>query len=345
MKDMLKKAAYKFKQAGTAMYLSICLILLFLISLFISHNIKSVNKNENLEDTFGREGEAYKRLSVFFSPKLEMDRSDIMELRNKLTVQLGNSPSVETSQQKTVFLDAYEGGGTLQVSYQNTFLLADAAFVGGNYFDFHRMSFLRGNKFSEEDLIRDKAVISESLSFALFGSSDSIGKTIWINERGIIVCGVIADKNRQWEKLMGSDTKKIYLPYGSMEELGCSTALISYEILLPEPLEGFAMKTVEEAFGINRYEREASLREKEISIVEETNRFHMERLFKTGMNLNKRTMKTVSIVFPDWENEKVIVENRLLFIYVMRMIIGIWLIKNLFLYIWKKRKEKEIKIL
>ncbi|MBD5465554.1 MAG: ABC transporter permease [Lachnospiraceae bacterium] len=341
MKDMRKKAAYKFKQAGAAMYLSVCLILLFLLSFFISHNIKSISKNENLEDIFGRDGEAYKRISVFFSPKSEMDRSHIMELRNKLTVQLRNSPSVEMDQQKTVFLDAYEGGDTLQISYQNAFLLVNASFVGGNYFDFHSMSFLKGNKFSEEDLIRDKAVISESLSFALFGSSDSVGKTIWVNEKGIVVCGVIADKRGRWEKLANPDAKKIYLPYGLMEQLGCSTALTSYEILLPEPLEGFAEKTVEEVLSVNRYDREASLREKEISIIEETNRFRFPALLKTGMQLNRRTMKTVPIVFPDWENEKVIVENQLLFIYVLRIIIGIWLVRNLFLYIWRTGKKKK----
>ena len=82
------------------------------------------------------------------------------------------------------------------------------------------MSFLNGNKFSEEDLIRDKAVISESLSFALFGSADSVGKTIWVNEKGIVVCGVIKEKKGRISRLANPNKKKIYLPYDMAGKLG-----------------------------------------------------------------------------------------------------------------------------
>lgn len=347
MKERLKKIfnmlGRRERKAGGKMLLFICFVILFMCSFPASRHFIGIVENQNLEVTFGRDGSRYKRISVFFSRKSEMDKSSIMQLRNKMTEQLFNSPSVETGEKKSIFIDAYEGTEQIEVSYQNHFERANASFVGGHYFEFHSMSFLSGNKFSEEDLMKDKAVISEALSFELFGSSDSVGKTIWINEKGILVCGVVKEKKGWIPKLANTDTKKIYLPYELAGQLDCHLSLSSYEILLPEPLEGFARKTVEDALSVNRYNKEASMQEKEISIQEETTRFRTMALLQTGLRLHERTMKKIPIAFPDWENERVIVENQLLFIYVIRIIIGIWLIRNLCIYIW--RKGKEIKIL
>lgn len=345
MKERLKRifdmTGVREKKAGGKMLLFICLAILFVCSFPAGQYFIGIVDNQNLEATFGRDGSRYKRISVFFSRKSEMDKSSIMQLRNKLTEQLFNSPSVETEEKKSIFMDAYEGTEPIEISYQSNFEQANASFVGGHYFEFHSMSFLSGNKFSEEDLMQDKAVISEALSFALFGSSDSVGKTIWVNEKGIFICGVVKEKKGWIPRLANADTKKIYLPYALAEQLGCNLSLSSYEILLPEPLEGFAGKTVEDALSINRYNREASMQEKEISILEETTRFRTMRLLQTGLSLHERTMKKIPIAFPDWENERIIVENQLLFIYVIRMIIGIWLIRNLFSCMWRKRRKKK----
>lgn len=323
------------KKAGGKMLLLICLAILFAGSFPAEQYFAGIVDTQNLETGFSRDGSSYKRISVFFSRKSEMDRSGIMQLRNKLTEQLRSGSSLKLEEKKTMFWDAYEGSEQIEVSYQNHFQQVNASFVGGHYFEFHNMSFLNGNKFSEEDLIKEKAVISEELSFALFGSGDSVGKTIWIHENGILICGVVKE-NKNWiSKLAGTDTKKIYLPYELAGQLGFNVPLNSYEILLPEPLEGFAGKTVEDILSVNPYEREASMEEKEISILEETTRFRPLTLLQTGCRFHERTMKKVPIAFPDWENERVIVENQLLFLYGMRIFIGIWLVWNLFLCIWK----------
>lgn len=336
--DMLKE---RRAGAGGKMLLSICLVIFFVGSFPAVEYFKGIVDTENLEAAFSRDGSSYKRISVFFSRKSEMDRSGIMQLRNKLTEQLSNSPSLELEEKKNIFWDAYEGTEQIEVSYQNHFQQANALFVGGHYFEFHNMSFLSGGKFSEEDLVRDKAVISEELSFALFGSGNSVGKTIWIQEKGILICGVVKEKKDWVSKLADTDTKKIYLPYEQAEQLGLQLPLTSYEILLPEPLEGFARKTVEDVLSVNSYEREASMQEKEISILEETTRFSLMKLLQTGWKFHERTMKKVPIAFPDWENKRIIVENQLLVLYMIRILILIWLVWNLFFCLWRKQKEKK----
>ncbi len=317
------------------------LFLLFVCSFPAEHWLLSAADNWQLEKAFSRDGSSYKRISVFFSPKSQMDRSGIMQLRNNLSEQLFNSPSLDAGDKEQIFIDAYEGTEQIEVSYQNSFQRVKGYFVGGHYFEFHSMSFLNGNKFSEEDLMRDKAVISESLSFALFGSADSVGKTIWVNEKGIVVCGVIKEKGGWISGLANSNTKKIYLPYDLTDQLDCNLSLTSYEILLPEPLEGFAAKTMEEALSINRYNRQASMEEKEISMIEETNRFHIKSLLQTAVRLHERTMKKIPIVFPDWQNERVIVENQLILVYIIRIITGVRLIISLFTCVWKNSKKKQ----
>ena len=330
---------------GGKIFLYSFLLLLFVCSLLAERQLLDIADNWQLETAFSRDGSSYKRISVFFSPKSQMERSGIMQLRNKLSEQLFNSPSLEAGEKESIFIDAYEGREQMEVSYQNNFQQADGYFVGGHYFEFHSMSFLNGNQFSEEDFLQDKAVISESLSFALFGSADSAGKTIWVNEKGIVVCGVIKEKEGRISRLANSNTKKIYLPYDLAEQLDCNVFLTSYEILLPEPLEGFAAKTMEEALSVNRYNRQASMEEKEICMIEETNRFHVKSLLKTATRLHERTMKKIPVVFPDWENERIIVENQLILIYIIRAIM------SLFTCLWKNSKKKiiftakEIKIL
>ena len=180
------------------------------------------------------------------------------------------------------------------------------------------MTFLQGGAFHEDDSMHDGAVISESLAFALFGSRDCVGKTVWIEEKGIRICGVVEDRKGYDSRMANPETQKIYLPYVLTGQLSEQPEVTAYELLLPETLDGFALKNVDELFSVNRYDREASLREKEIYIVEETDRFRMLPLLKTAAGLQKRMIKPVPVAFPDWENERIIAENRMLLVYLIR---------------------------
>lgn len=297
----------------------IVLLSAFLIS-FGFTNQWNKKYGESFEKYFNDKVVSFERVSVFVSREKGFDKEKISHIRNNIYEKLKKSPALERDSDK-VFLDAYSAADWIQISNENNYIDCHAIFIGGNYFDFHNTAFLSGSKFSADDLMQDKAVISETLAFQLFGSNDCIGKILWMNDNAFVVNGVVADGDSFIKRQVGEAKEKIYLSYEMMSQAGCDKSVISYEIILPEPIHGFAQKTVEEALQIDFYNRKADLLKNEMQIRSESNRFQIGSLIKAAFKLNDRAVRTIPLQFPDWENERIIVENYIILIFIFRVII------------------------
>lgn len=262
----------------------------------------------------------FQRVCVFVSREKGLDKEKINEIQNFIYEKLKYSPALQEDSNK-VFLDAYAAVGQVLICNETDDLDCEAIFIGGTYFDFHNKVFLSGNKLLDDALSKDQVVISEMLSFRLFGSNDCIGRVLWIDNNAFVISGVMKDEKGFINKQAGEKREKIYLSYEMMQKTGCDRSVTSYEIILPQPIRGFARKTVEEAFGIDVYNKNADLIEKEIVIKIESDRFQPLNLVREAFHLNDRTVKKIPLQFPDWENEKIIVENYLILIYMLRFVI------------------------
>ena len=94
-------------------------------------------------------------------------------------------------------------------------------------------------------------------------------------------------------KAIGVLPKEIYVSYETLEYVSNRTDLDCYEVLLPNPVSGYGMKIVKDAF---------TLEEDKYEIVENTKRFSWTRLIKRFKTVGARSMNAKAIIYPYWEN-------------------------------------------
>ena len=176
--------------------------------------------------------------------------------------------------------------------------------AGGNYFLFHPLTLLSGGYISDEDYMADRVVLDAQTAFNLFGSSDVAGMEVTINGRTFPIAGVVQSEsdfatnaalaagNEASGDTSGSSTSTamIYMSYSALNAMA-ELPIDCYEIVLPDPVSGFAKKLMTEKFPIGSG-----------AIVQNTGRFSVSGLISVIGAFGKRSMTTNGVIYPYWEN-------------------------------------------
>lgn len=99
------------------------------------------------------------------------------------------------------------------------------------YFEIYGQA-LNGSGITKENIEnKDKvAVISSSLALKLFFNTDSVGKSITINNENYTICGVIQENENIINRLSGDGKQRIYIPYTCYSGYeNCDVNTISYD--------------------------------------------------------------------------------------------------------------------
>ena len=192
-----------------------------------------------------------------------------------------------------LWADAYSADGQITLSNEKTSLTADAIGIGGDFFLFHPLTLLNGAYFSGNDLMQDYCVIDEDAAWQLFGSNDVAGMTVYIGGIPHIVTGVVQRPSGRLAEAAGLDSTLVYVSYQTLTELGTSHGINHYEIVMPNPVTGFAYNYVKEKLGSN---------EKEVEVVENTSRYSILSRLKLLVQFGTRSMNGKAIIYPYWEN-------------------------------------------
>jgi hypothetical protein len=98
------------------------------------------------------------------------------------------------------------------------------------YFDVYGIDLASG-KFTEKMITSKKkvAVISEGLSIKLFFNSNSVGKSIIINNEKYTVCGIYKESDTLINKLSSDGKERVFIPYTSVDDYKkCDIEKIAY---------------------------------------------------------------------------------------------------------------------
>ena len=152
----------------------------------------------------------------------------------------------------------------------------------------------------------DRVVLDAQTAFNLFGSSDVAGMEVTINGRNFPIAGVVqseADFATNAALAAGNEssgdtggtststnTAMIYMSYSALNAMA-ELPIDCYEIVLPDPVSGFAKKLMTEKFPIGGG-----------AIVQNTGRFSVSRLISVMGAFGKRAMTTNGVIYPYWEN-------------------------------------------
>lgn len=235
------------------------------------------------------------QVSCFFSANAGIDTDRIEMFRHTLEGALQEASIVSDAPNANARLwaDAYSAEGKITVSSDRATLSADAIGTGGDFFLFHPLQLLDGSYYSESDLNQDHCILDEEAAWQLFGSNDIAGMTVTIDGIPHIVTGIVHRDEGRLEEAAGLDSTVIYVSYSTLEAHGTTYGINHYEIVMPNPVEGYALNYITENIGAE---------EKEVEIVENTGRYDWLKRFQIMGDFATRSMNSKAIIYPYWEN-------------------------------------------
>ena len=158
--------------------------------------------------------------------------------------------------------------------------------AGGDFFTLYDFEFLSGTPFYSDDNFSDRVVIDERCSFKLYGSNNAVGMPLTVGSRECYVAGVFrAEDTSAWEMQFG-DSPVVIIP----DEIPDGNLYSVYEIVLPDPVDSYALTLVGEAVGDGA------------AVVDVTNRYSFKHLFENISDFSTRSYVTRPVAFPWFEN-------------------------------------------
>lgn len=256
------------------------------------------------------------QISCFFSREAGITENEIVSFERNLDSALVAASITNDSENPgaRLWADAYSATGKVTIESNRATVSVDAIGIGGDFFLFHPLKLLYGSYFSGNDLMQDYIVIDEDAAWQLFGSNDVAGQMVTISGIPHMIAGVVEREEGSMAKAAGLTSSIAYVSYTTLSNYGINYGLNTYEIVMPNPVSGYAKQYVMENIGVT---------EKEIEIVENTTRFSALSRLKVIGAFGTRSMSSKPIIYPYWENIARGYEDilGLLFVFVLLLFI------------------------
>lgn len=269
-------------------------LLIFLILMFVSSGLGKSLQSQTAAARWSKEG-GVSQVSCFFSVNSDMSRDRIEEFEHSIDPALTDASVQQESENPSarLWVDAYSAGGQINISSDKSSLTANAIGIGGDFFLFHPLELLDGAYFTGNDLMTDYCILDQDAAWQLFGSNDVAGMTVYIAGIPHMVTGVVKRPEGRLYEAAGLDSTLVYVTYDTLSSLGRNNGINHYEVLMPNPVTGFAKQLVQEKLGGS---------EKETEVLENTTRYNLLSRLKLLAGFGTRSMNGKAIIYPYWEN-------------------------------------------
>lgn len=268
--------------------------LVFLILLFVTKHVTGTQYTQQMAERWSEQGNVA-QVSCFFAANSDTTEDTILMFEHGIDSALTEASVVQESENPgaRLWADAYSADGKITLTNGKSSVSADAIGIGGDFFLFHPLRLINGAYFSGNDLMQDYCVIDEDAAWQLFGSYDVAGMTVYISGIPHIVTGVVERPKGRLAESAGLDGTLVYVSLQTLETLGTSYGINHYEIVMPDPVTGFAYKYVKENLGSD---------EKATEVVENSSRYSLLSRLKLIGQFGVRSMNGKGIIYPYWEN-------------------------------------------
>ncbi len=327
MKKILKNISVRHAVIG------ICILLIIIICILMLISSRMINKldSQQMVKRWSNE-ENVSHVSCFFDVNNSITTDSIEEFEHKLQAALIEASLQPQDSENRVWVDAYSAKGTITVENDRGSISVDAIGIGGDFFLFHPLLLKSGSYFSGNDLMQDYCLLDEEAAWKLFGSNDIAGQIVTIGNKAHVVTGVIKHEEGKLYEEAGLDSSLIYVSYESLKKYGTGQRILHYEILMPNPVKGYALNYVTEHIGV---------KQEDIEIVENSTRYSLLNRIKHIDKLSSRAMNSKAILFPYWENVARVYEDKLAVIMLVQLILGsivVIIMITLLMRVWHLKK-------
>lgn len=261
----------------------------------VSGTLSSMSAAERFQ---GDGGTRFAQLACYLPVGGGKTEEDILSFRSSLETKMVEQ-SLEAPEGGSLYLDAYSGTASVSVSSENSgSATVKAVGVGGDFFYFHPLHLRGGSYISDEDLMDDLVVLDEEMAWRLFGGTDLAGLTMYINGQPFVVSGVVAREDDFATNKAYAGDGGVYMSFSAMKRLVEDASISSYEIVMPDPIGGYAQNMLEETFPIGNGD-----------IVENSNRYSLLHLVEVIRSFGQRSMRVNGVDYPYWENAARLTED------------------------------------
>lgn len=281
------------------------------------------------------EEEDYAQLSCFYPVTELVSDYDFQSLHHSIEQALKNASMEAFAEGAKLFVDAYSMTGSLMLSTDHADMEVKVVGVSEQFFLFHPVSLLEGSYFDENMLMKDGIILDEEAAFTLYGSNDVVGMPVFIGNAQYYIRGVVEHDDGYFSKKAGLDSSVCYVPAETLLNLGSVEGSYTYEVLMPNPVDGFAREILTTALNDG---------EGRLEVVENSARFLPESRKEILLDYAVRSMSSKGIIYPYWENEARAVEDIVAAFYALQMVtfavdavLAIW-------YLWYRFKNRTWKL-
>lgn len=324
LKSVFTKVQNRFLIAA-----AVCALVGLIIS-SICNGVVNNQKYQNLAKRWSKEND-FAQVSCFFSELSGFDEKSLDKVFFGVESRLNEDTITADNENARRWIYSYCANGNLSVSSKKASADVKAIGVGGDFFLFHPLTLISGAFFDEEDKERNPVVIDEDVAWTLFGSNDVVGQIVEIGGEQHFVSAVIKRDTGRVNDLSDNNVPTIYVSYKTLSVHGSVEYINTYEALIPNPITGYAIKTLKEAISTD---------EKRCEYVENTGRYSWLNLIKSVKNFGIRGMNKKAIVYPYWENVARAVEEYLTpvtLLYTLLYFFSGFVILVLLIRMWFKR--------
>ncbi len=247
----------------------------------------------------GSDEREFAQLSFFLPAEQKLTRDQIYAFRNDMQQKLKGA-SLDPAANPGLLCDAWCTIGSGKVSAGRQSGEVQIVAVGGRFFDFHPLRLLSGNYLSPNDVMDDRVLLDRETAWLLFGAVDLAGMRFSVNGGQYVVAGVYEHERDGFSKTASAGAMRIYMDYESYVRLFPEkTGIDCYELVMAEPVKGFARSSAEEKFPVKR-----------AGLADNSYRFDPDRLLKLLRTRSERSMHRENLAFPYWENAARAAEDR-----------------------------------
>lgn len=272
-------------------------IIVFCIALILYGVSTHVAVKQDTQDVASRwsDKKDVSQVSCFFSREAGITEDSIFQFEHNLDKALEEASIVNDSENinARLWADAYSATGKVTMESNKGILSVNAVGIGGDFFLFHPLYLISGAYFSGNDVLKDYVVIDEEAAWQLFGSNDVVGQLVTISGVPHMITGVIKREEGKLAEAAGLSASVAYVSYSTLSQYGVDYGINTYEIVMPNPVSGYAKQYVAENIGTT---------ENYVDIVENTTRYGLLGRFKLLAQFGTRSMSNKAIIYPYWEN-------------------------------------------
>ena len=250
-------------------------------------------------------GGRFAQLSVFINNGSGIDFNEVRRMRADIDKKLTENSLAAEKEGARIYFDGFSCSAfklnvtTMSESYAPN-VEANTIVTGGDFFRFHPLELLSGCYYSDDDLMQDRVVIDETLAWQLFGSSNVSGMAVSIGGKIFNVAGVVKSEQDKASQYVLDSKPYMYISYGGIKLIQEAPEITCYEAVLPNPVKGLAKTMLTGVLSVS---------EEEYTLVENTERYSIPKIFKAAFDGGKRAVVDRAVVYPYWENAARITEE------------------------------------